>query len=126
MKFLQLETLSIKEFAANDKAHSLNYGVVELMILHACDRAIFSKQKWILAMDLTISRERKQGTHLPRKEIVVLETEDGLDTFNVLENVTKMDEATRQLDLSVSVLSQYNLLSDNNLGLCIGTESCKI
>jgi hypothetical protein len=120
-KSLSLSQLSIKEFAVSDTAHSGNFGIVELLILHACDRAIFSKQKWILSMDMYIaskSRAKDVGADLNRDISIVLETPEGIETFNVPDSSSissiSMQEVERTLNLSVSVFSQqlwkYNVM----------------
>jgi hypothetical protein len=122
-KSLSLSQLSIKEFTDSDAAHSGNMGIVELLILHACDRAIFSKQKWILAMDMFIAAQKRLHPlrTLLRDFSILLETEEGIETFAVLDSSSSpsVQEVEKTLNLSVSVLSQqlykYSVMQGINI-----------
>ncbi|KAL3899279.1 MAG: hypothetical protein SGCHY_002158 [Lobulomycetales sp.] len=117
---LSLSQLSIKEFVGLETgAHSGNFGVVELMLLHACDRCIFSKAKWILAMDMCIAKNKElhEKARGIRQFKVVLETEDGQEIM-VSGDSRDYDSSLRDIEksllLSVSVFSQqlwkYNVM----------------
>lgn len=145
---LSLSQLSIKEFVGLETgAHSGNFGVVELMLLHACDRCIFSKAKWILAMDMCIAKNKElhEKARGIRQFKVVLETEDGQEimvsgdsrdygivlpvTFNIVNNVdSSLRDIEKSLLLSVSVFSQqlwkYNVMQ--GIRRDSGSQSLKI
>ncbi|EGF78904.1 hypothetical protein BATDEDRAFT_26309 [Batrachochytrium dendrobatidis JAM81] len=85
---LQLHKLSIRDFTDSPALSSINTGVVEIMVLHACDKCIYSKTKWLLAMDM--GRNALQHMHpgmqqlLPQEDVqIVLENLSGKDISNV-------------------------------------------
>ncbi|KAI8814016.1 hypothetical protein BJ742DRAFT_788200 [Cladochytrium replicatum] len=98
-----LAKLSISEFTnlPKRKANSGNFGVVELTVIHAAEKCILSKMKWIVAMEIsgntakrivsrTTSETDSDSESNRNAEIhVVAESEDGLQTIEIIPQVQK-------------------------------------
>jgi len=122
---LSLSQLSISEFTGNAGMNSGNIGVVEVLILHSCDKCIFSKSKWILSMDMINAAKRNLNISAGSDNeenpefVVVMETEKGVETTKV-RNMSKFDpsimEIERVLYLQTSIFSQmlikYGLMTE--------------
>ncbi|KAJ1567604.1 hypothetical protein HK405_005412 [Cladochytrium tenue] len=125
-RVMSLGTLSISNFAGlprrSGKVSSANFGVVELMVLVACDKVIYQKIKWILAMDMVLAARRHlrlypEGEENESKLVVVLETEEGDQQAHV-PDISGFDKAIddleatlmRQLAVFSQLLRRYGLL----------------
>ncbi|KAI9203986.1 uncharacterized protein BJ171DRAFT_507281 [Polychytrium aggregatum] len=115
---IPLAKLSISDFVGmpKDKAHSLNIGVVEIMILNLCDKCAETKLKWILSEAMAAGKCSRTG-EAPQR--IVLETESGTDYQLVSpvhdgEDGASLDEIEKlliwQSTLFASTLRRYNLL----------------
>ncbi|KAI8813117.1 hypothetical protein BJ742DRAFT_767730 [Cladochytrium replicatum] len=128
-----LAKLSISEFTnlPKRKANSGNFGVVELMVIHAADRCVLSKMKWIVAMEISgntakriISRttsdfDAESESKLNAELQVVAESEDGLQTIGIIPQVQKdqtifdIEKAlTHQASVLWHLIRRYELAED--------------
>lgn len=106
----------------------LKQKVVELMILHTCDKCIFSKSKWILSMDMVAAASKHLNINaeatMEEEVNLILETDDGTQ-FSKVKNLTRFDSSIvdieRQLLRQVSIFSQllwrYGLMPGNEVKL---------
>ncbi|KAJ3397450.1 hypothetical protein HDU92_007839 [Lobulomyces angularis] len=122
---LSYSQLSISEFVDDTTldSNSGNIGVVELMIIHAGDKCIFSKSKWILAMGMCMAANKHLNllqNNLKSEELsIVLETESG-DDVDLIRDMKQfvldpsINSIEKSLYLQVSIftrlLIKYNLI----------------
>ncbi|KAJ3333701.1 hypothetical protein HDU76_004847 [Blyttiomyces sp. JEL0837] len=118
---MSLHLLSISNLAGTERGgpyDSNRIGVVEAMCLVACDKVIYQKIKWILAMDMAAAAKPPQTELESVDQVsVVMETQDptNITKMHRLKNPEKsIDDLEKNLFHYVSVLYQllrrYQLL----------------
>ncbi|KAH6560899.1 hypothetical protein BASA62_010182 [Batrachochytrium salamandrivorans] len=103
---LQHHRLSIRDFTDSTTLSSRNTGVVEIMILHVCDKCIYSKTKWLLAME--IGRNTLQHLH-PGMDFqstrgnvqIILETSTGEDR-TIVQDCSHIDPTLSDMELTLN------------------------
>jgi len=86
-----LSKLHISELSgiSTELLNSLNFGIVETMILQVCDQCILTKTKWILAKELELNgliqrnlmENSMTSEEYKEEESIILEKEDGTNTM---------------------------------------------
>ncbi|KAJ3220342.1 hypothetical protein HDU67_000009 [Dinochytrium kinnereticum] len=115
-RVMSLNLLSISDFTdskLDGRISSSNVGVV-------CDKVIYQKIKWMLAMDMAAAAAKQLQVETMNSELqITLETEDGCQVATITQYTgfdISVDDIERNLIRQVSVLFQtlqrYNLLRD--------------
>ncbi|KAJ3102944.1 hypothetical protein HDU97_000183 [Phlyctochytrium planicorne] len=126
---MSLNMLSISDFTdsgVDANVSSANIGVVEIMLLVLCDKVIYQKIKWMLAMDMAAAAAKQlQVVHPTTESYVILETEDGNQSTFITDYSgfdKSVDDIEKNLLRQVTVLHQtlrrYNLAEGKPNELC--------
>ncbi|TPX50406.1 hypothetical protein SeMB42_g00351 [Synchytrium endobioticum] len=114
--------LSICQFARSPDFDSSTLGVVEIMILHAIDKCIHAKVKWIMALELTLAASKTRKLSPSGAETIFITVEadradnqvqEMLDLANSDASLSTMERiVAKATSVLTSLLRRHGLLAE--------------